>query len=97
MLEVMGIRVGVEDEDGDSDAEDDIKLDAYDAWSGPAKSKWKRRSQRPGQEDYSVSPPPRPSFQCLTNIPTHIFRTCGTLICPWQLQPTLVFSIPRRT
>jgi len=53
MLEVMGIRVGVEDEDGDSDAEDDNKLDAYDAWSAPTKSKWKRRSQRLGQEDYS--------------------------------------------
>jgi hypothetical protein len=58
MLEVMGIRTGVEDEDGDSDAEDDNKLDEYDAWGG-SKSRWKRRGpgqrQSSGQDEYSVS------------------------------------------
>ncbi|KAG9098014.1 monovalent cation:H+ antiporter, CPA1 (nhx1) [Ceratobasidium sp. 370] len=55
MLEVLGIRTGVEDEDGDSDAEEEGGLGDYDAW-GPSKSKWKRR-QGPrgsaGQDEYS--------------------------------------------
>ncbi|QRV85399.1 Sodium/hydrogen exchanger family [Ceratobasidium sp. AG-Ba] len=55
MLEVLGIRTGVEDEDGDSDAEDEVGLEDYDVW-GPPKVRWKRRTQQrgsSGQDEYS--------------------------------------------
>ncbi|KAG9125934.1 monovalent cation:H+ antiporter, CPA1 (nhx1) [Ceratobasidium sp. 392] len=56
MLEVLGIRTGVEDEDGDSDAEEENRMDDYEAW-GPSKSKWKRRGQNQrgsaGTDEYS--------------------------------------------
>lgn len=53
MLEVMGIRTGVEDDDADSDEEDN-RLNEYDVgWGQPYKTRWKRRGPR--GEEYSVS------------------------------------------
>ncbi|CAE6462523.1 unnamed protein product [Rhizoctonia solani] len=48
MLEVLGIRTGVEDDDADSDEE---PLNEYDAaWGQPYKGRWKRRGPRGGEE-----------------------------------------------
>ncbi|KDN34776.1 hypothetical protein RSAG8_12149, partial [Rhizoctonia solani AG-8 WAC10335] len=50
MLEVLGIRTGVEDDDADSDVE---PLNDYDvAWGQTYKGRWKRREPR-GEEGYS--------------------------------------------